>query len=268
MSRSNQSLYALKSPISSEKRKANRLNALKSTGPKTPEGKQRSSRNASTHGIFSQHLVLPGESQERFDALREELIAEHRPRTVTELFLVERMAQTMWRMTRLQAAEAASHASYVEEMKRLRSRREAEAMTTEQNMVNILAAAPGESSVLEKLHRYEKRLEGTLHRSLRELRKLRTPVNDEEPPGEPSPYQADLESEEQEVPDETGVTGNDENLQNEPNETAECPSAGFETAEKTPFFDSADWLDGLEETGLDGETTHPVACAPERQKCP
>jgi hypothetical protein len=48
-------------PVSSRKRAANRANARKSTGPRTPEGKARSSRNAISHGIYCQNLLLPGE---------------------------------------------------------------------------------------------------------------------------------------------------------------------------------------------------------------
>ena len=40
---------------------ANQENAKKSTGPKTVEGKRRSSMNAMTHGIFAQIPILPGE---------------------------------------------------------------------------------------------------------------------------------------------------------------------------------------------------------------
>ena len=39
---------------------ANQLNALKSTGPRTPEGKERSKRNALTHGLTAT-VVIPGE---------------------------------------------------------------------------------------------------------------------------------------------------------------------------------------------------------------
>ena len=39
---------------------ANRINAQHSTGPKTPEGKERSKRNALTHGLTAT-VVIPGE---------------------------------------------------------------------------------------------------------------------------------------------------------------------------------------------------------------
>ena len=47
-----------KKPVSPRKRLANRRNAKKSTGPKTPEGKRRSGRNAVKHGLLSRDLVV------------------------------------------------------------------------------------------------------------------------------------------------------------------------------------------------------------------
>ena len=48
---------------------ANRLNAQKSTGPKTPEGRAAVRLNAIKHGLTAQSLVLPGENPEDFDEL-------------------------------------------------------------------------------------------------------------------------------------------------------------------------------------------------------
>ena len=38
---------------------ANATNAQKSTGPKTPEGREISKRNAFKHGIFAKELLVP-----------------------------------------------------------------------------------------------------------------------------------------------------------------------------------------------------------------
>jgi hypothetical protein len=44
---------------------ANAANALHSTGPRTPEGKTRSSQNASKHGLTARQVVIaPGEQEE------------------------------------------------------------------------------------------------------------------------------------------------------------------------------------------------------------
>jgi hypothetical protein len=45
-------------PISQRKLIANRLNAQKSTGPKTPLGKFRSSRNGLKHGLYSKFNLM------------------------------------------------------------------------------------------------------------------------------------------------------------------------------------------------------------------
>jgi hypothetical protein len=75
---------------------ANKLNAQKSTGPTTPEGKAKSSMNRLTHGFASAQSIIPGESHEAFIALLDELLIEHQPATPTEEILVEKMAQTQW----------------------------------------------------------------------------------------------------------------------------------------------------------------------------
>ena len=44
---------------------ANRRNARKSAGPKTPQGKATASMNALRHGLRARKVVIPGEKQER-----------------------------------------------------------------------------------------------------------------------------------------------------------------------------------------------------------
>ena len=70
----------------------NRRNSLRSTGPRSPEGKQRSKLNAVKHGMSAATPVLPGEDpdafRDRLDAWAEALA----PGDVVEQFLVERAA--------------------------------------------------------------------------------------------------------------------------------------------------------------------------------
>src|SRR4051812_13714768 len=88
---------------------ANRRNAKKSTGPKTVEGKRRCSRNAVTHGIFCNDLVLAGESQAVFDSLRNNLLMELSPQTLVELMICDRIVAAQWKLRRLNTAEAMTH---------------------------------------------------------------------------------------------------------------------------------------------------------------
>jgi hypothetical protein len=78
----------------------NRQNAKRSTGPKTCEGKQRSSQNAFRHGLYSKQILLPHEDPEEFEQLHAGLAEEHRPSTPTERLLVQEMAQNYWRIQR------------------------------------------------------------------------------------------------------------------------------------------------------------------------
>ena len=73
----------------------------KSTGPKTDEGKLRSSKNSIKHGVFSKHALLPGESEEAFEALHDTYKDNHQPRTSTEETLVHTLATITWKLKRL-----------------------------------------------------------------------------------------------------------------------------------------------------------------------
>ena len=75
---------------------ANKANAQKSTGPKTPEGKAKSSANRLSWGFASNTIIIPGEDPDEFRGLVEDFIAEHQPVCVTEQVLVEKMAQQQW----------------------------------------------------------------------------------------------------------------------------------------------------------------------------
>ncbi len=92
---------------SPEQLAANRANAARSTGPRTPEGKLRSSQNARKHGFTaSAFAVVRLEDLNEVDHLREDLIAVHQPVNSQELFALERVAlaqQAILRAARLEA---------------------------------------------------------------------------------------------------------------------------------------------------------------------
>ena len=85
---------------------ANRRNALKSTGPKTPQGKAVVSLNSLRHGLRARTVVLPGESREEFHQLCDDLEAEWQPKSRTEQFYLEQMAVSQWKLTRMEVGEA------------------------------------------------------------------------------------------------------------------------------------------------------------------
>jgi hypothetical protein len=90
---------------SDKKTQANRRNASKSTGPKTPEGKAAVRLNALRHGLLSQEIVLPGEDEEALRELDEYLRAELQPVGELENLLVDRIIGSYWRLRRLGRVE-------------------------------------------------------------------------------------------------------------------------------------------------------------------
>jgi hypothetical protein len=84
---------------------SNRRNALKSTGPKTEEGKRRSSRNALRHGLTAETVIEPIEDPDDYKACEASVTAEYDAETVIERELVLRLASLMWRLRRAGAIE-------------------------------------------------------------------------------------------------------------------------------------------------------------------
>ena len=76
--------------ISPRKLEANRQNALHSTGPQTPEGKEKSSRNAVSHGIFVKHFLngAAPETIEEIEALTAGLQKHFEPANAMEEILM------------------------------------------------------------------------------------------------------------------------------------------------------------------------------------
>jgi hypothetical protein len=83
----------MKTPISQKRLAANRANAVRSTGPRTAEGKTRSAQNARRHGFTAATFaVLRIEDVHELETLRAEAIHVYQPVNSEELFAVERMA--------------------------------------------------------------------------------------------------------------------------------------------------------------------------------
>ena len=85
--------------------RANRLNAQKSTGPKTPEGKARCAANSLKHGLCARFFVTKFEDAAAFEDLRNDLVEQYAPANPTEEYLVDELAQCMWRKQRARGHE-------------------------------------------------------------------------------------------------------------------------------------------------------------------
>ena len=80
---------------------ANAINAQFSTGPRTPEGKERVKFNALKSGLFASTVVLPDEDQPVYDSLGVHLHDTWHPQTDIERELVLTIQNTTWRLNRV-----------------------------------------------------------------------------------------------------------------------------------------------------------------------
>src|ERR671911_228393 len=124
--------------MTSEKQiQANRRNAHKSTGPKTPEGKEAVRLNATKHGLRSQEVLLPGDDGEALKELDENLRAELQPVGELENLLVDGIVAAHWRLRRLRRVEAGIFAWQLYEELAERAQQEAESyVSTSADVLN------------------------------------------------------------------------------------------------------------------------------------
>jgi hypothetical protein len=85
---------------------ANRINALASTGPTTPEGKARVSQNAVSTGLFTTRDFFRPEEAAEYLQLRADLWLELCPLTVMETTQVNEIVTATWRLRRCGLLEA------------------------------------------------------------------------------------------------------------------------------------------------------------------
>jgi hypothetical protein len=79
---------------------ANRSNAKKSTGPRTPKGRALVSRNALKHGLLARQNAISTESQADFDLYRDQFLSELAPESPMESMLADRIVVLSWRLNR------------------------------------------------------------------------------------------------------------------------------------------------------------------------
>jgi hypothetical protein len=95
---------------SDNKIEANRRNALRSTGPKTTEGKRRASRNALKHALLAKELLIDGgdgqENAAELVDLFNRIWEDRQPVGALEEMLVEAIAVSYWRKRRAVRCEA------------------------------------------------------------------------------------------------------------------------------------------------------------------
>lgn len=131
---------------------ANLANALKSTGPKSADGKARVAKNATSHGLATGVLVIPAADRAAFCEFEANLAAAIRPKGAMEAESCRQLARSAWNLRRLR------------------------------QLIHELAAAcdadpfsqPEAAAQLRQLTRYRATLEMNFYRGLKTLRDLQT----------------------------------------------------------------------------------------------
>ena len=145
---------------------ANRRNALKSTGPTTTEGKERSSWNAVRHGLTAETVIAILERSEDYEAFEAAIISDYDAETAVERQLVLRLASVLWRLRRATSIETAIFDSASENASSLGSARSTDAVDPKTSMADgYLKISAMPSFPLDRLTRYE----STLWRQARQI---------------------------------------------------------------------------------------------------
>lgn len=165
-------------------RAANRRNALKSTGPKTAEGKARSSQNAISHGLSARATVVLDESIEEFDAFAQGIRDDLRPVGPMESVLVDRIVHLSWKLRRIPKVEAELFVRpdpYIEGQLDPDHRG---------RIAHVMVMDLREQySTMRKVQEYEARMDRALQATLRELKRFRA-MNREARSDEHVPHKA------------------------------------------------------------------------------
>ena len=134
---------------SPERLAANAANAQHSTGPRTPEGKARSSQNARTHGLTARDLVIAPDELEEFEELRNDYQASVQPQDAIQQSEFELLVGAAWNLRRIRRMEVRACSDTTLKAEQLEKE-------------------------LDRLVRYKTCIERTFHRSLKELKVLQT----------------------------------------------------------------------------------------------
>jgi hypothetical protein len=140
---------------------ANRRNAQKTTGPRTPAGKAASRFSALKHGIYAVHQLMFDEKAEDLAELSAEYHQHYRPANANEILLADALVHNEWRLRRMRRIEAdlwyhAYNAFVVKNIEVTLKCTSGDAFATD-------------SSTFDRLQRVVNSCERAYHRALKEL---------------------------------------------------------------------------------------------------
>ena len=192
---------------------ANRLNAQRSTGPRSAEGKASSRFNAFKHGADARSRIIPGEDEDDLLNTTREYYEEFRPEGVVETELVDTLVSSHWEKRRIARLEAAVIQAAV-----------AKQENSDNALGNAIIEDAAGPNVLQKLHRRRQAANRDWFRAEHDLRqrqaeRLSRPANPDPPAAEPTATES---------PDPAPA-------QNEPNPAAAAPPAPPQTPNPQPL---------------------------------
>ncbi len=205
--------------------RASRANGRKSRGPVTPDGKERSSLNAITHGLTASTVVLGVESSERFNMLFDACLQTVQPENLLEFTCAEEMAFAKWQLRRAIGIETTLTGL---EMDRMAPELAQQFESVPHPLRVALACQRLQegSNYIANLQRYQSRLALRFERAIKELRTLRelSAHSPADPPPDPGSESAQTTG-----PATASAAGT-----NEPNPEIEHPSAAESAGSNQP----------------------------------
>jgi hypothetical protein len=137
---------------------ANRRNAQRSTGPKTPEGKAASRLNALKHGLVAEDAVVPVEDERAFNELRNSILDHLQPVGPLETTLVHQIAVAQRRLAVCRKLETGYFRVRLDDAEK---------------PAHIFCRGAGIApKAFDTLSRYQTRIERAFFRDLHELQRL------------------------------------------------------------------------------------------------
>jgi hypothetical protein len=155
---------------------ANQANAQHSTGPTTPEGKQRTSLNASKHGLTGQFRLLTAAEIPLFDAHCKSILEALAPVGALELDIAQAIAEDRWRLKRARGIDTgifgAGQKGLLGFPRAAATYEDPEDLRNEDNLIHGRTWLSRKEEFL-LLALYEQRINRTIERNMAELRTLR-----------------------------------------------------------------------------------------------
>ena len=164
---------------------ANRRNAEKSTGPRTPEGKAVVAQNAVKHGLWARQAVLKDEDPQEFELHRTRMLQSLAPDGPEEEALAERIVALWWRLKRAErmqdeALDYLLEADLADSWVKCRRENGDPSAGPELNFGRAVARDFAKARTLDRLTMHERRIEGSLYRTRRELRQAQRERNEQD----------------------------------------------------------------------------------------